>query len=171
MPEEKLGIDPKIIEEIIEEIYYDDDLRERFNQRLKDKGYIIPEPKEKRVEKKVEEKLKKIEEDKKQLETKLKTLESQEKIKRAYEIMDKYGIPRDRILEVEEIAKKAGITNWETACNYYALQQRELRNMVVGKPYMEREKSTIERYIGPEGKTKIKEDLMEAYRKTLTGEI
>jgi hypothetical protein len=169
MAEEKLGIEPKIIEEIIEEIYYDDDLRERFNKRLKEKGYIIPEPKEKKVEKKIEEKIKKIEEDKKQLETKLKTIEAQEKIKRAYEIMDKYGIPRDKILEVEEIAKKAGITNWETACSYYAMQQRELRNMVVGKPYIEREKAGFERYVGSEGKTRIKEDLMEAYRKILTG--
>jgi len=152
------------IKRLIEEIQYDDELRERFNKILADTEYFIPEPKEKKVEKKLEEKMKKYDEEKEEMKIKLQALENEKKLQRAYEIMDKYGIPRSKIVEVEQFAKEKGITKWETACKLYAKEQEELQSMIVNKPPIEREKDLISRYSGAEGKTKLKEDLLQIYK-------
>ena len=157
----------KVFEKILEEIQYDDEWREKINQMFKQYNidYYIPEPKEKkRVEEKISKKIEQFDEKAKELEVKLQTIENEKKLQKAYEIMDRYGIPREKLAEVEQLAKEAGITKWETACAFYAQKQAELKNIVAGKPIMEREKSLMERYAGVEGRRNLKEDLLELYK-------
>ena len=157
----------KVFEKILEEIQYDDEWREKINQMFKQYNidYYIPEPKEKkRVEEKISKKIEQFDEKAKELEVKLQTIENEKKLQKAYEIMDRYGIPREKLSEVEQLAKEAGITKWETACAFYAQKQAELKNIVAGKPIMEREKSLMERYAGVEGRKNLKEDLLELYK-------
>jgi len=157
----------KVFEKLLEEIQYDDEWREKVNQLLQQYNidYYIPEPKDKkRVEEKVNKKIEKLDEKAIELETKLKTLENEKKLQKAYEIMDRYGIPREKLAEVEQLAKEAGITKWETACAFYAQKQMELKNMMVGKPVTKREKDLISRYSGIEGRDNLKQDLLELYK-------
>ena len=60
--------------------------------------------------------------------------------------------------------REKGITKWETACKLYAKEQEELQSMIVNKPPIEREKDLISRYSGAEGKTKLKEDLLQIFK-------
>jgi len=159
---DQLGI--QALQKLIEEIQYDDELREKFNQILKDTEYYIPPPKEKKVEEKVKNEIKKIEEEKEEIKTKLQALENEKKLQKAYEIMDKYNIPREMIAEVEKYARENGIQKWETACKLYALEQKQLQSLTINQPPHKKNKDLISRYAGEEGKTNLKEDLLQVYR-------
>jgi|GEM_PF-5650099 len=159
---DQLGL--KALQKLIEEIQYDDELREKINQLLKDTEYYIPAPKEKKVEEKIKREIEKIEEEKEEIKTKLQAFENEKKLQKAYEIMAKYGIPQDKLTEIEQYARENGITKWETACKLYALEQKQLQSLTINQPPQKKNKDLIGRYIGEEGKQNLKEDLLQIYR-------
>jgi len=83
---------------------------------------VVERKRQKEIERELRElKKAKEEEEKKRLEE-----ERQKQLEQYNAIMDMYGIPREKVNEVAEYAKRNGIFNWETACKFYAMENRSV---------------------------------------------
>lgn len=92
-------------------------------------GVDLPLPEEvveRKKQKEIERELRELKKAKEEEEKRKREIEKQKQLEQYNAIMDMYGIPREKANEVAEYAKRNGIFNWETACRFYAMENRNI---------------------------------------------